>query len=463
MNLEALRLRCTPILLGIAVSLNCAVSYAADNNTILPPAKNSPDLAEVIQKWVNEMDVVYAETTIEANDTTASILERLGIRDSAFRQYLNSVRSTSVKAVPIKTKAKAGKGKKAHKSQSYKTVKVSKDIFGRLIPGRLVQAKLTPKGDVISIRMYNELDTMNPETAFFEVAKDESANTNYRHGTNKAPVDLVPVAISGVIKESLSQAASDVGIPQNIEKQLELQLAQFDIKKMRSGDTFTVLFEKREHEGTDLGTGRLLAFEYYSSGKKKAEAFWFDNGQVQGYFRADGTSAGKTFMIPCKAILTSAFNRMRRHPVTGKLKPHWGVDLAAPFGTPIYAASEGTIYKKTFQRRGYGNFIEIDHGDGYTTLYAHMSKFVAGIEEGMAVRKGQLIGFVGRTGMATGPHLHYELRKNGNQVNPLIASGSAGQGLGHADLKAFQVAIAPLRNQVALAGKVQVAYNTRAK
>ncbi|MCD8339615.1 MAG: M23 family metallopeptidase [Burkholderiales bacterium] len=448
MNLKALRLRCTPVILGIAVTLACAVSAAASENTTSIPTSGS-DLADVIQKWVNDMDVVHAETIIEDGDTSAKILERLGVRD----QDINLAKLASVTTKVSTKSSKHTKHSKAHKVVS------KREAFGKLVPGHLVQAKLTPKGEVISIRIYNNRDSMDPEATFVEIVKDESSSTKFRHVVNKASVEMVPVAVSGVVKHSLSQGATDVGIPQSIQKQLELQLAQFNVNKTKTGDTFSVLYEKREFEGTDMGPGRLLAFEYYSGGKKKAAAFWFDNGNVRGYFREDGTTSGKSFQIPCQAVLTSPFNRMRRHPVTRRLRPHWGVDLAAPYGTPIYAASDGKVYKKTFQRRGYGNYLEIDHGAGYTTLYAHMSKFAIGMEEGSTVRKGQLIGYVGRTGLTTGSHLHYELRKDGSQVNPLLANEGTSNGLTPSEFRAFQLAIAPMKHQVALSGQVQFAYN----
>ena len=231
-------------------------------------------------------------------------------------------------------------------------------------------------------------------------------------------------------------------------------------KGVAAGDSFSVIYERRQIDGADLGSGKLLAIEYFSNGKT-IDSYWYEGEGVEGYFDSEGNNTDITFLrMPCEARVTSTFNRVRKHPVTGRLRPHWGVDLGAPRGTPVYAAGDGVISSKKYQRRGYGYWLELTHAGGYKSLYAHLSKYAPGMAEGVKVKKGQLIGYVGTSGMVTGPHLHYELKKDGQQINPLIADLRTGENLKDDALEDYKLAISPMRRQIAMLSRLQLAQNS---
>lgn len=419
--------------IGLAFAMVHPHLTVAQNAELLTPTSNSlekmaeHDLSTLIESWATEMDQVFAETVIKSKDTSNALFSRLGIKDSNFTKYVNSI-----------------KGKD--------------NPFKKLVPGRSVQAKLTPEGKVLSFRIFRQTDVLSSEVSFFEVSRSHAKST-FSHANKKSAFSVTSVAVGGTISTTLEKATLDANIPASVLEQIKDQLSTvIDLKKdLAKGDTFSVVYEHRQLDGADLGAGRLLALEFYNKGNP-IEAYWFEDDGVSGYFDSNGQSQEQTFIrIPTEARVTSAFNQVRRHPVTGRLRPHWGVDLGAPTGTPIVAASDGVISIKRYQRRGYGYWLELDHGNGYQSVYAHMSKYAPGLDVGVKVKKGQVIGYVGRTGMATGPHLHYELKKDGKQVNPLTANLPTSEGVPAEALQQYQVAIAPVKRQLAMIGKMNLA------
>jgi len=189
---------------------------------------------------------------------------------------------------------------------------------------------------------------------------------------------------------------------------------------IRAGDEFSVLYEQRFQDGRYVGDGRVLAAEFVNSGKKH-RAIWFESadGKVFGYFTPDGSGMRKAFLrSPLDFTrITSHFNPRRKHPISGRIRAHTGVDYGAPSGTPIKASGNGRV-QFAGRKGGYGNAVIIDHGNGITTLYGHMSRFSRSARGGNKVAQGEVIGYVGATGAATGPHLHYEYRVRGVYKNP---------------------------------------------
>jgi murein DD-endopeptidase MepM/ murein hydrolase activator NlpD len=388
------------------------------------------ELGNLIEKWATEMNQVYAETRIQNQERADAIFDRLGIKDSDFRKY---VRSLKVKGNP----------------------------FNKLVPGRVVQARLTPEGKALSVRIYQSVEVDAREVGYTEISR-ASLHEKFKYASGTTAFEVQSAAVSATVKTTVAEAAAAAKIPANVMAQAkDLLDGRIDFSKdVAEGDTFSVVYERRQLNGADLGSGRLLALEFYNKGKK-IDSYWYASGETSGYFDADGNAAEQSFIrMPTAARVTSEFNRKRYHPITKKVRPHWGIDLAAPSGTPIYAASNGRITTKTFQRRGYGNWLVLDHGRGYETVYAHMSRFAAGIKAGDTVKKGQLIGYVGRTGLATGPHLHYELRKDGQQINPLTAPLPTADSIDARQLEGFQLAIAPYKRNLAMLDKLQVAQAT---
>ena len=210
-------------------------------------------------------------------------------------------------------------------------------------------------------------------------------------------------------------------------------------RDIQPGDKFELMFELyRDHKGNTVKAGDLV-YTSFSPRGKTSEFFLYENAKGrEGYYDAKGKGAKRMLMrTPVNgARLSSRFGR-RKHPILGYRKSHTGVDFAAPRGTPIMAAGTGTI-KRAGRYGGYGNYVQIRHTDGYSTAYAHMSKFARGTKRGRRVTQGQVIGYVGTTGLSTGPHLHYEVHKNGKKINPMRLSTLSGKPLLKSDIPAFQ-------------------------
>jgi murein DD-endopeptidase MepM/ murein hydrolase activator NlpD len=190
--------------------------------------------------------------------------------------------------------------------------------------------------------------------------------------------------------------------------------------EIRSGDRFSLIYEEEYLDGQKYGNGPILAAEFINQGKTFRALRYEDEQGRSSYFSPDGKSMRKAFLrapVDFRRI-SSRFTRSRWHPVLGKKRPHRGVDYAAAIGTPIKAAGDGRVIFRG-KKGGYGNTVIIKHGSQYTTLYGHLSKFRRKVKNGSRVRQGQTIGYVGKTGLATGPHLHYEFRVNGTHRNPL--------------------------------------------
>src|SRR5690606_938911 len=190
------------------------------------------------------------------------------------------------------------------------------------------------------------------------------------------------------------------------------------IQDVRVGDTFTVIYEEHFRDGEKLGDGPIVAAEFVNRGKVFRAARYTDATGRSDYFTPDGHNVRKAFLrAPVDFTrISSNFDLNRRHPVLNTIRAHRGVDYAAPTGTPVKAAGDGKIISRGVNG-GYGNAVVIEHGGNITTLYAHLSRF-GPQRAGARVRQGDIIGYVGATGLATGPHLHYEYRVDGVHRNP---------------------------------------------
>lgn len=229
---------------------------------------------------------------------------------------------------------------------------------------------------------------------------------------------------TGIIDGSLFEAAQESGLSDNMTLEMAA-IFRWDIdfaQHLRAGDSFTVLYEEFYLAGEKVRNGEILAAEFTNRGETYRAMRFQQGADEAAYFTPEGLSLRKAFLIsPVKfSRISSGFNLKRYHPVLHKIRAHKGVDYAAPTGTPITAASTGKIeFKGT--KGGYGNTVVIQHAGNYSTLYAHMSGFAKGIKQGSSVKQGQVIGYLGRSGLATGPHLHYEFRVNGVHQDPLKA------------------------------------------
>lgn len=254
--------------------------------------------------------------------------------------------------------------------------------------------------------------------------KRDSNNAFISEIINK-PVERKTSYGSSKITDSLYMA----GKKANLTDKLIMELAKifaYDIDfalDIRPGDAFRVLFEEQYVEGEKIGAGPILAAEFTSQGKKYRAFHYKDADGNSGYYGADGNSLKKAFIrTPVEYTrISSHFNLNRRHPILHKIRAHKGVDYAAPHGTPVKAAGNGKVIF-VGKKGGYGNTIILQHGSQYSTLYGHLSRFAKDLKVGKPIRQGQLIGYVGSTGLASGPHLHYEFRINDVHKNPLTVT-----------------------------------------
>lgn len=338
---------------------------------------------------------------IQRGDTVATLLQRLNVNDSAAFNFL-------------------------------RTAPAARSIF-QLRPGRTVQAVTDADGELYSLRYL-----YSPEQ-FLQVTRQDDA---FSAQEKKLTPAVETEQRTGTIKTSLYGATDEARIPDAIANELA-RIFSTDIDfhvDLRRGDRFSVIYEMLYQDGQLLRPGRVLSAEFLNKGKK-FEAFLFtDEEGRDAYFSADGQNRAKSFLRSPLAFsrISSGFGG-RLHPIFKNWRAHTGTDFAAPRGTPIWATADGTV-EYVGVKGGYGNVVEIRHAGSVTTLYGHLSGFASGIRRGTRVSQGQTIAFVGATGWATGPHLHYEFRIAGMFQNPMRIALPKAEPLAPKYRAAFQAA-----------------------
>ena len=256
-------------------------------------------------------------------------------------------------------------------------------------------------------------------------------------------VDIKTEQIEGVINTSLWNAIKDANGDANLTMELsDIYSWTVDFFGIQPGDTFKVVYENRYIHDECIGMGKILACYLNNAGSKHYAYYFEQNGNGQ-YFDENGANLRKAFL---KAPLnyrriSSTFSNARRHPVTKVVRPHHGVDYAAPTGTPVVTVGDGTVIEKGWDKKGGGNYLKIRHNSTYTTTYMHLNGFAKGIQKGSKVKQGDLIGYVGSTGMSTGPHLDFRLNKNGTYINPLTFNPPSAEPVSEDNKVAFEEAI----------------------
>ncbi|KTD40168.1 M23 family metallopeptidase [Legionella parisiensis] len=251
--------------------------------------------------------------------------------------------------------------------------------------------------------------------------------TVYRDGAvYKTKIDSKKVKtqeryISGVVKGSLYTTAQNLGIPRKLIQQMTTILRkEIDFSRsVRSGDRFSIAYDTLYVEDKMVGIGDVVAVSYTNQGKTAQAIRHISRNGTRDYYTPKGESFKKAFSrYPIKfSHISSTFSNSRYHPILHYKRAHKGIDLAAPIGTPIQSVGDGTI-ANIGRHNGYGNMIEIKHDKTYSTLYGHMLRFAKGLSKGSRIKRGQVIGYVGQTGLATGPHCHYELHVHNQPRNP---------------------------------------------
>lgn len=262
----------------------------------------------------------------------------------------------------------------------------------------------------------------------------------------------------GVITHSLFATASEIGMPDAIASKLaEIFGTQIDFSRdLRVGDSFAVIYEtKLDAEGLPQ-PGEIVAAEFVNQGKRHVVLRYDLPGGKSGYYTPDGRVLGTGFLrYPLRFTRVSSNFGGRFHPIKREWRHHAGTDFAAPPGTPVMAASDGVVKFAGWQN-GYGNFVLVEHRSGYVTGYGHLKGFAPGLKAGKRVSQGDVIGYVGSTGWATGPHLHYEVRINGKPQDPLKIALPAPEPLPERELARFRQQTAPLLEKIALLTRTPV-------
>lgn len=352
---------------------------------------------------------------IRRDDTLSSVLNRLNINNQDAIQFLRS----HPDAAPLSS---------------------------QLRPGRSILAEINDLGELVQLEY--EIDSTNT----LMVERRDNDYHAYKHAS---VLETLPTLKSAEITSSLFGATDAANIPDQIAIQMaEIFSSEIDFHTdLRKGDHFNVIYESQYRNGQLVKSGLVLAAEFTNQGKTHRAIMYRDiDGQVS-YFTPEGKSLHKSFLrSPLEfSRISSGFSMGRFHPVLQRMRAHKGVDFAAPTGTRIKAASEGVV-NFVGVKGGYGNVVIIKHQNNMSTLYAHLSRFAPGLRKGQRVSQGQIIGAVGMTGLATGPHLHYELLVNGRHVDPMKVALPTAASIAPKHRTDFFAHSAPLVSQLALLG-----------
>jgi murein DD-endopeptidase MepM/ murein hydrolase activator NlpD len=257
----------------------------------------------------------------------------------------------------------------------------------------------------------------------------------------KKPIVTQIKTASGVITSSLWNTLEAQALDPNLALSLnDIYQWSIDFYGLQKGDKFRVVFEENFVYGKSIGIGRIFAAQFLHS-KENFYAFRFAQDNEDSYFDDKGKSLKKAFLkAPLKFNrISSQFSNSRFHPVLKIYRPHHGIDYAAPTGTPVVSIGDGAVVAKAYQAAGGGNYLKIKHNSAYTTSYMHLSKYADGISSGVRVRQGQVIGYVGSTGLASGPHLDFRVFLNGDPVNPLKVKSPPTEPIMEKNMKSYTI------------------------
>ena len=363
------------VLTAFGIAPGTAVEDLKRTAVVEPLALEIPEAAPpVANHYVTQERVLRG-------DTVAALFERLGVHDPRALDFL-------------------------------RTDATGRTIFRQLVPGRMLQAETNDQGELLALRYFLG------SASLLEVLRNAGGFTARNRAVAESPRVFYKTA---TIRSSLFAATDAAGIPDAIAMQIARVFAT-DIDfhtDIRKGDRVSVVYEMIYDSGELVAPGRILAAEFVNDGQAYRAVLFTDDEGKDGYYSMDGTNRAKAFLrSPVEFSRVSSGFGGRIHPIFNNWRAHTGVDFAAPRGTRVMASADGTVLSAGV-RGGYGNAIEIRHGGAITTLYGHLSGFAQGIRAGTRVRQGDVIGYVGSTGYATGPHLHYEFKISGIHQDPL--------------------------------------------
>ncbi len=372
-TLSTMPLLCVVTAFGLVPQsdLGLISTRVAIEEIILP--KVGPKTIDIASFWRNER--------VQRGDTVVELLRRLNVEDTVASAYLRSAREA--------------------------------ESFRKLAVGKEVQAETNAAGGLVAMRYLGD----NGAQIVIERQGD-----SFRNKALPAYLEKRLFVRTGEIKSNLYAATDAAGMPEAAANQLtEIFSGDIDFHHdLRKGDKFTVVYEMTYSDGALVHTGRIQAAEFINQGQTYRAVYFQSDAQRGDYYTPEGNSVRKAFLrSPIEfSRVSSGFSNSRFHPVLQQWRAHRGVDFAAPIGTKVKATSDGVV--SSFGRQGgYGNFITIKHQGHFATVYGHLSRFAKGLHRGQRVIQGDVIGYVGMTGLASGPHLHYEFKVDGQQRDPL--------------------------------------------
>ncbi len=417
------------IMAGVAVALSVMGGGAFAVANLGPDASHLP-LREVLENVSLNLTprndsqtpmVLFRADVTRSNDTAESLLNRLGLSDEEAASFLRNS--------PLARQQLLGR--------AGRWVSVEGDASRRL--RRLTARWSTDKSD-----------------QFTRWVVERNAD-GLTQRVETAPLNVSTRLASGAIQTSLFAATDDANIPDSVANQLaNIFAGDIDFHRaLRKGDRFSVVYESLEADGETLRTGRVLSAEFVNNGKTH-QAIWFKDPQATegGYFSPEGVSLRRAYLASPLTFsrMTSGF-KMRFHPILQTWRAHLGVDYAAATGTAVHSVGQGMVDFAGVQG-GFGNVVFVKHANGHTTVYAHLSRIL--VKRGQSVAQGQTLGEVGATGWATGPHLHFEFRVNGQHQDPLtMARQSVATEVSASAREAFKRHVASSKLELTAAASVQ--------
>lgn len=401
-------------LFGVITAFGIAPQTAEENIAVHEVIEELtlPDLS-ALEGLVASQDLLWQTDEVRKDDTLGALLDRLNIQNPEAIAFLRQSPDASA-------------------------------LASKLRPGRPILAKTTADGTLLELQYQYDWD------AALEVKLDGDAYT--AHQIQLAQETRTELK-SAEIRSSLFAATDDAGIPDAIAMQL-VQIFSSDIDfhlDLRQGDRFRVIYETGYSNGEMTTSGQVLAAEFINQGKTYSAVLYRDADGRADYFTPEGKPIHKTFLrSPLEfSRISSGFTLARFHPVLKRWRAHKGVDYAAPIGTRIKATADGTV-AFAGQQGGYGNVVMLQHAGGVTTVYGHLSRFAPGLRKGQRISQGDIIGHVGMSGLASGPHLHYEFRIHGQHRDPLKVALPNTSAITVINQQAFKQQAQPLLAQLAL-------------
>ena len=396
--------------IGVVAAFGIAPDTVTDP-VVQKPVVQALALPAALPAAAGTDEAYWREERIQRGDTLADLLARLGVEEPEALQFLRGARAARA--------------------------------LHQLAPGRAVRAQVTADGKLLALRYPAGGKSLNVrrEGDTFSVAEEA------------LQLERRVLMKSGEIRSSLFAATDAAGLSDAVAIQIaDIFSTDIDFHRdLRRGDQFSVVYETFYDGGEPVRAGRVLAAEFYNAGKLYRAVYFQYSESHGGYYTPDGRNIRKAFLrSPLEFSRISSGFSMRFHPILKQWRAHNGIDYAAPTGTRVKATGDGVVEFAGRHAGGYGNLVVLRHQSKYTTWYGHLSGFAQGMRKGARVGQGDIIGYVGATGLATGPHLHYEFRINDVHQNPLRVVLPAAPPIETAQKPAFDAATAPLAQQLIL-------------